>query len=193
MAYIRRKLNAKIDNPAPFAVFSIMKKDNIGLHIVNMPLPEGCLARPGSALINPTSITLHCVGAYPNLAVTTLRYWWMTGSDGKGRCVSSHFIIKDNDCIQCLPTDEVAWHMGVKPESYSSIGIELLPENRKGMFSTRTLVTLKALVDTLPPLPIKRHFDWTGDSCPMYYTPAAGDGHGQERWEAMLTYLESGR
>jgi len=158
-----------------------------------MPLPEDCPARSGAVMTNPTSITLHCIGPYPNLAVTTLRYWWLTGPDGKGKQVSSHFIIKDGDCIQCIPLEEVAWHMGTRVESYSSISIELVPENRKGMFSTQSLVTLKALVDTLPPLPIKRHYDWTGNNCPLYYTPAAEDGHGQERWEAMLTYLESGR
>jgi N-acetylmuramoyl-L-alanine amidase len=93
---------------------------------------------------------------------------------------SAHYIVKDSEVLQAIPTDEVAWHCGSKG-NYSSIGIEVIPASYNGMFSTASIDTLRSLLLLLPKVPLKRHYDWTGKDCPRYYTPMSEGG--EERWK----------
>lgn len=154
-------------------------------------MPKDHISRPGLPLNNPTSITLHWIGPYPRQTPEIVRNWWLRGSDGKGVEASAHYIIKDDLVLQCIPEHEVAWHCGSKG-NYSSIGIELIPMNTTGMFSLKTIDSLKEVLKLLPNVELKRHYDWTGKDCPRYYTPIVGmvgaDGRvenpsgGEQRW-----------
>lgn len=126
----------------------------------------------------PTSITIHWTGPYPGQSPEDVREWWI-GSNGEA---SAHFIVKNDDVLQCWPLDKVAWHAGCKAGNHTSIGIEVIPCNMQGRFSERTIRTLKELLGTLPRLPIVRHYDWTGKDCPSYYTDNA-------EWKALLEKL----
>lgn len=123
-------------------------------------------------------ITIHWIGPYPGQTPEQVRNYWITS---KGEA-SAHFIIKDDECLQCWPLDVVAWHAGCRAGNYSSIGIEVIPKDTDGEFSEKSINTLKQLLDTLPKLPIVRHYDWTGKDCPKYYC-------NNERWERLLKIL----
>lgn len=114
------------------------------------------------------SITLHWIGPYPHHTPAGVKDWWENG----GGEASAHYIIKDDECLQCWENDDVAWHCGNKEGNESSIGIEIIPANEKGMFSKESIATLKALLATLPKVPLKRHYDWSGKDCPKYYCDA---------------------
>lgn len=152
-------------------------------------LPKPHPARPGLALSYPTSITIHWIGPYPKQSVYDPRYWWLKGPDGKGLQASSHYIVKDDNVLECIPTGEVAWHCG-STGNFTSIGIEVIPMNIEGEFSTETIDTLRALLSKLPKLELKRHYDWTGKDCPRWYTPAFAEG--EARWEELKKELSSG-
>lgn len=113
----------------------------------------------------PSVITIHWIGPYPSQTPDIVRNWWIVS---KGEA-SAHFVIKDEDVLQCWPIDKIAWHAGCRAGNYSSIGIEVVPCNIQGRFSEKSIKTLKELLDTLPKLPLVRHFDWTGKDCPRYY------------------------
>lgn len=150
-----------------------------------MLLPKGHKGRPGIPLQNPTSITIHWIGPYPNQNDAIVYNWWDTGNV----TASAHFIVKDDKCTQIIPTDEVAWHCGSRG-NYTSIGIEVVPENTDGKFSDKTIETLHDLCQTLPDVELVRHYDWTKKTCPLYYTPMTEGG--QERWEELKVRIRHG-
>lgn len=123
-------------------------------------------------------ITIHWIGPYPNQTPDIVRNWWITS---KGEA-SAHFIVKEDEVMQCWPIDKIAWHAGCRAGNYSSIGIEVIPCNIQGRFSEKTIKTLKELLDTLPRLPLVRHFDWTGKDCPRYYCDS-------NEWKELLEKL----
>jgi N-acetylmuramoyl-L-alanine amidase CwlA len=151
-------------------------------------LPRGKPARSGRRLNNPTSITIHWIGPAPGQTPEIVRNWWLKGSDGRGVEASAHYIIKDDRIVQCIPVSEVAWHAGSKA-NYSSIGIEVIPANKEGMFSDTTIETLIYCISLLPKLKLVRHYDWTQKDCPLYYTPLVEDG--DEHWQELKQRIEA--
>ena len=126
----------------------------------------------------PSVITLHWVGPYPGQTPDIVRDYWIK-SDGDA---SAHFIVKDDEVLQCWPLDKIAWHAGCRSGNNTSIGIEVIPQSMKGEFSEKTITALKELLDSLPRMPIVRHFDWTGKACPAYYVDS-------NKWSELLEKL----
>jgi N-acetylmuramoyl-L-alanine amidase len=149
-------------------------------------LPKRSLARSCKQLQHPTTITIHWTGPYPDQSPDIVRNWWLKGPNGRGIEASAHFIVKDNRIMQCIPLSEVAWHAGPKA-NYTSIGIEVIPANKLGKFSTLSIDTLIYCISTLPKLDLLRHYDWTGKDCPLYYTPLSEGG--QDRWEQLVSTI----
>jgi N-acetylmuramoyl-L-alanine amidase CwlA len=148
-------------------------------------IPTGYACRPGTELIEVKSITIHWIGPYPNQDVYTPRDWWMKSAADAG----AHYIVKDDTVLYCIPINEIAYHCGKFAGNSTSIGIEVIPASIKGDFSETTLKTLKELIATLPDVPLKRHYDWSGKNCPQHYTSLV-DG-GEARWNELKVYLRS--
>ena len=127
----------------------------------------------------PSVITIHWIGPYPGQTPEQVRDYWI---DSKGEA-SAHYIIKDDDVLQCWPTSKIAWHAGCKAGNLTSIGIEVIPCNIQGRFSEKSIATLKELLATLPKLPIVRHYDWTGKDCPRYYIS-------NDEWKELLEKIK---
>jgi N-acetylmuramoyl-L-alanine amidase CwlA len=150
-------------------------------------IPRGKLARSGNSLTGPTSITIHWVGPYPSHTPEIVRNWWLKGPDGNGIQASAHYIIKNDRLMQCIPIYEVAWHCGCKG-NYTSIGIEVIPINKEGKFSDRSIETLIYCISLLPKVQLLRHYDWTKKDCPLYYTPFSKDG--DDHWRELVAAIE---
>ena len=175
------------------------------MKITRKLLSTGKRARPGIKFAKPLeSVVIHWIGPYPGQAVSTPWNWWENGSDGKGIRASAHFVLKNEDIIQCLPLDEVGWHSG-DLRNYNSIGIEVVPMSIDGEFSRATIETLKLLVqhirhETGRYLELERHYDGVQKKdCPKFYTPLSNavtkdefgyDLNGQERWERLRQFLD---
>lgn len=143
-------------------------------------------ARPGKILSKPKYIIIHWIGPFPNQSINDPWKWWENGVDGKGTEASAHFVIKDNDVLKTLPTNEVAWHAG-DSRNYCSIGIEVIPNDIYGEFSNASIQTLKELItylkELLGPLEIVRHFDGEQKKrCPEYYVDDI-------RWQELLSRI----
>ena len=128
----------------------------------------------------PASITIHWTGPLPDQSPEQVRDYWIK-SNGEP---SAHFIIKDSKVLQCWPINKAAWHCGCRQGNYSSIGIEVIPEDKEGKFSKLSIKSLRDLIATLPcDLPIVRHYDWSGKECPKYYLD-------HNRWEQLLEEIK---
>jgi len=144
-------------------------------------IPDGSVCDTGEHFVGHKAdvITIHYTGPLPNQTPAQVRKYWI---DSKGE-PSAHYIIKDDECLQCWENDKVAWHTGTKQGNHSSIGIEVIPKNKEGEFSDKSIETLKELIATLPKLPIVRHYDWSGKKCPAYYVD-------NTRWQALLDKIQ---
>jgi|GEM_PF-5859212 len=164
-------------------------------------LTIGKRARSGINFTKPiTKIILHWIGPYPKHTPAGVRNWWENGSDKNGVQASAHFIVKDDECLQCLPLNEIGWHSG-DTRNHESIGIEVVPMNATGEFSTTTIQTLKELLQHIKKeikidLKIERHFDGVQKKdCPRFYTPStnlvgvenreANPESGDQRWDEL--------
>lgn len=112
-----------------------------------------------------TGITIHWIGPYPGQSPADVRKWWI---DSKGQA-SAHVVIKENDVLICWPLNKCAWHAGDRVGNSTNIGIEVIPKNKEGEFSEKTIETLKEFLATLKPVKLMRHYDWTRKDCPRFY------------------------
>lgn len=142
-------------------------------------IPKSAKCATGEKFTNgePSVITIHWIGPYPGQTPGMVRDWWIKS----GGEPSAHFVVKDDVVLQCWETDTIAWHAGAVGNA-ASIGIEVCPCNVEGEFNDKTIETLKELLDTLPRLPLVRHFDWTGKACPAYYCDS-------KKWQELLERL----
>lgn len=159
------------------------------MHLVTKYLEKGTPPRPGTLLKEATSITIHWIGPYPGQSVYDPWTYWQKGLDGKGLQVSAHFVIKDDTVLYAIPITEVAYHTGTLKGNATSIGIEIVPLTKEGLFSDKSIETAMELINTYIPttLELKRHFDWSGKNCPLYYTPLSVGG--DDRWQILKEQL----
>lgn len=97
---------------------------------------------------------------------------------------SAHYIVDDKQIVQCIPDDEVAWHVGAKrytavglklsqmpySPNYFLIGIEMCV-NKDGVWSKTYQNTLELVEYLLKKYKLTvddvyRHYDITGKACP---------------------------
>lgn len=147
------------------------------MNLVKDLIPDGVPCDTKKHFVNhkAENITIHYTGPLPKQTPAQVRKYWI---DSKGE-PSAHFIIKDEEVLQCWEIDKVAWHTGTSRGNHSSIGIEVIPETKDGKFSERSIASLKELIATLPKLPIVRHYDWSGKKCPAYYVD-------DKKWKDLL-------
>lgn len=148
-------------------------------------------SRPGTKLKSIKGVVVHWVGNAGSSALANRNYFEslkkQTVRQG-ARYASSHFIVGlSGEVIQCLPVDEMAYHVGAftykdeairKLSAYPNnctIGIELCHPDWSGRFNH---ATLEATIDLTAWLLHKynlsydyifRHYDITGKNCPKYF------------------------
>lgn len=122
----------------------------------------------------PDSITIHYTGEQYGQTPQVVRDWWESQTTG----IAAHFVIKDNVCLQCLPIHRSAFHCGHPTGNRTSLGIEVIPHDKSGIFSGQSKATLKELLSLFNPVPLLRHHDWSGKNCPKYYID-------NEKWEQL--------
>lgn len=155
------------------------------MKLVQHFIPEDAKCNTHHGLDNgmASTVTIHWIGPFPGQTPEQVRNYWISS---KGEA-SAHFIIKDEECLQCWPLEKAAWHAGCRPGNYTSIGIEVVPEDTDGRFSDKSITTLKELLDRyFPNRPLVRHYDWTGKDCPKFYVD-------REHWTGLLEKLGRGQ
>jgi N-acetylmuramoyl-L-alanine amidase len=150
-------------------------------------------SRPGKKLSGIKGIVIHWVANAGSTARQNRNYFENLKSqslnDAAARYASAHFIVGiEGEVIQCIPTEEMAYHVGAKkytPEALSrlghypnncTIGIELCHPGDEGSFTpdtlsaARELCALLCIQSDLDPLnDIWTHYAITGKLCPRWF------------------------
>src|SRR5690554_2123651 len=117
--------------------------------------------RPGLAMA-PTTITIHNT-SNPRSTARNERAWLTNPAND--RIASFHIVVDENEAIECIPLNEVAWHAGDGngDGNRKSIGIEICESgNYAQTLENAAQLVAKLLkergwgVDRL-----RRHFDWS--------------------------------
>ncbi len=151
-----------------------------------MLLTPNKYSRPCKPLKSVEVLVIHYV-ANPKTTALQNRNFFEMRKDGNEGYGSAHYIIDDNEIIQCIPFNEMAYHVGAKKyteyglsiSSYPNartLGIEMCHPTKSGKpteeVRSKTVELLKALCRkfNLNPLErIKLHHDITGKDCHKYY------------------------
>jgi N-acetylmuramoyl-L-alanine amidase len=159
-------------------------------------LTKNQFSRPGMLLKGVHGIVVHWVGNPKSTAVNNRNYFECLKSQAyetekeqkKARFASAHFVVgMEGEAIQCIPENEMAYHVGAKEykpsaiqnlgtyPNNSTLGIELCHPDWSGRFNTETLdATCRLITDLLErhklsKKDVYRHFDITGKDCPLYF------------------------
>jgi N-acetylmuramoyl-L-alanine amidase len=156
-------------------------------------LTKNIFSRPGIKLEGLNGIVMHWVANPGTSAMANRNYFEnlskQSPSDAAARYASAHFIIGiEGDIVQCLPTSEMAYHVGAKKYTAQAItalghipnnrtiGIELCHPDASGKFTNATLESAQGLCETLclefklAPLDrIWTHHQITGKDCPKWF------------------------
>ncbi len=136
------------------------------------------VTRPGKIIV-PKAVVVHWTANKSNGADAQANRNYFNTTD---RPASAHYIVDDHEIIQCLPEDEMAYHVGAKsykPEvgaklgkypNDCTIGIEMCV-NSDGDWDKTYSNTVELVADILIRHgwfinQIWRHYDITGKDCP---------------------------
>lgn len=151
-------------------------------------------SRPGRKLKSVKKLVLHWVANPKTTAKQNYNFFEMR-KDGKHGYGSAHYICDDSEILQCIPDDEMAYHVGAKDyteyglsiSSYPNartIGIEFCHpdwEGRPNLPTYKNILTLCADLcikfDLNPLEDICLHNDITGKDCPKYYENHSSEMH----------------
>ena len=123
--------------------------------------------RPGLHLA-PEYITIHSTGN-PDSTARNERAWLTNPANG--RTASWHLCVDENEAVEAIPLDEVAWHAGDGangPGNRKSLAVEICESGDRA----KTLGNAAGLVAGLLQERgwgtgrLRRHFDWSGKACP---------------------------
>jgi N-acetylmuramoyl-L-alanine amidase len=179
-------------------LFSLMLK---GMNIQNDLLTVNPFSRPGKKLSGVKALVVHWTGNAGSTAKQNRDYFENlkkqdpAGDQRKLRWASAHFIIGlSGEIIQCIPCEEMAYHVGAKtymPDALAylghypnnrTIGIELCHPSADGRFTAATLdagaelcALLAARYSLDPEADIWTHYGVTGKHCPRWFVEHPGD------------------
>jgi N-acetylmuramoyl-L-alanine amidase len=164
-------------------------------------LTVNCFSRPGKKLSGVKGIVIHWTGNARSTAKQNRDYFEslrkQSLNDPAARYASAHFITGlSGEVIQCIPSDEMAYHAGAKtytPEALGrlghypnncTVGIELCHRRADGDFSAETLLAAKELCALLciqfgldPARDIWTHYGVTGKICPKRFVDHPEEFH----------------
>jgi len=156
------------------------------LKIVKLLLTPGRGGRPGRP-ITPRGVVIHwTANRSPGANARRNRDYFENHPEKK---VAAHYVVDDSEVVQCVPENEMAYHVGGKKYtekalqalgSYpnaATVGIEMCV-NQDGDFSKTYLLTVKLAADvlkrnSLDTKDLWRHCDITGKDCPRYFVDDA--------------------
>lgn len=134
---------------------------------VKKHLPSTSKKRPGFKLA-PIFLTIHST-ANENSTAQDERDWLENpiNDDGTGW----HICVDENQAIEAVPLDEVAWHAGDGTNGIGnrySVSLEICESGNRGQTLANAAVLAADLLKklNLPFASLRQHYDWSGKNCP---------------------------
>lgn len=125
--------------------------------------------RSGAKLV-PRSITIHNTANERSTAKNERD--WLVNPENT-RVASWHYAIFQDQIVQAIPDNEIAYHTGSRVGNETSIGIEVTESGDYSLTYKTTVefVALKLKEYNLSIKDIKKHQDWSGKYCPRLLLP----------------------
>jgi N-acetylmuramoyl-L-alanine amidase len=164
------------------------------MNIEQVFLDVNKFSRPGRKLSGVDGIVIHYTANPMSTAHNNRDYFENLSKTepskphGEQRFASAHFIVGINgEVLQCIPVDEMAYHVGANTytelainhllgaPNTCTIGIECCHQNADGKFTESTLNSCVELTKSLlkefnlTTNDVYRHYDITGKKCPLYF------------------------
>ena len=135
------------------------------------------------------SITIHST-ANLNSTAANERAWLDNPSNT--REASWHYAVDENEIIQAIPDNEIAWHCGDSYGNKYSIGVEICEsgDREKTLERAAQFVAEKMKEYDFDISNIYRHYDWTGKNCPRILIDSAYIKNGIN-WEWFINKVKS--
>lgn len=136
-------------------------------------IPISPTRRPGIKTTMET-ITIHNT-ANPRSTAVNERNWLVNPTNQ--RTASWHIVIDEQQAIEAIPLDEVAWHAGNRKGNYSSIGIEVCESGNQQIVwqNTVNLVAQMLYERAWDVSNVTTHQAWSGKNCPRLILPRWSD------------------
>ena len=138
-------------------------------------IPVNDWSRPGTPLEDINAVVIHYVGNPGTTARANRNYFASLSSGKEGTYASSHFVVGlEGEVIQCIPLTEIAYASNTR--NGDTVSIEVCHPDETGVFSPVTYDRAVELTAWLcrefkldPETDVIRHYDVTGQECPLYY------------------------
>jgi len=159
---------------------------SVNYRVEHIPKTTPYNRRPGTRM-EASTITIHNT-SNPSSTARNERSW-LTNSLNT-RTASFHIVIDDEEAIEVIPLNEVAWHAGDGSQSSSgnrtSIGIEICESgNYEQTLKYAARLVAGMLFERNWGIDrLRRHYDWSGKNCPRLMN---ADG----KWTGWRTFVEN--
>jgi len=152
--------------------------------INHIPLSTPYNRRPGTYM-SPEYLTIHST-ANPSSYASGERAWLTNTSNT--RTASWHLVVDQNEVIEAIPLDEIAWHAGDGGSgtgNTKSIGLEICESgNRSTTLNQAIYLSAKILRDFgWDTSRLRRHYDWSGKICPRILIDSTYRAAIHQTWE----------
>lgn len=120
--------------------------------------------------ITPLYLTIHSTGNPSSTAANERA--WLTNSTNTSS-TSWHICVDESQAVEAVPLDEIAHHAGNTQGNRESIGIEICESgDRLKTIANGVELTADMLYERSWGIDrLKRHYDWSGKSCPAIFMP----------------------
>ncbi|PNT94136.1 peptidoglycan recognition protein family protein [Clostridium thermosuccinogenes] len=129
-------------------------------------IPYSQLRRP-NIKITPEYLTIHSTANLKSTAKNERD--WLTNPSNNNQA-SFHLVVDENEVIECIPLNEVAWHAGDGrgKGNMASISIEICESgDREKTLQNAIQLVAKLLYERKWGIDrVKQHYDWSGKNCP---------------------------
>lgn len=150
-----------------------MLESSISYHINHIPMGN---RRSGNKL-KPRHITVHSTGN-PKSTARSERAW-LTNPSNKGKFAGWHLCVDDQEVIEAIPLDEVAWHAGdggMGEGNRNSLSIEFCESGNREVTVMHGVMLIVDLLQyyKLKPSDVHPHSKWTKTNCPSIFGGGVG-------------------
>lgn len=143
-------------------------------------------SRPQRKLVEVRAVVMHWV-ANPGTSAQANRDFFESRKDGRNGYGSAHFVVDANEIVECIPVEEMAYHVGASSytrfsdeclgayPNATTIGVEMCHPRWDGSYEQATWQRAVDLVADLlrkadlPPSRITTHHAVTGKECPKWF------------------------
>lgn len=150
----------------------------------HIPKETGHNRRPGRAM-TAKYLTIHSTGN-PRSTAKNERGWLTNATND--RTASFHVVVDQDEAVECIPLNEVAWHAGDGSSgsgNSQSIGLEICESGDRGKTLENAIAVAATILrqQNLPASSLRRHNDWSGKVCPRILIDAAFRAKPGHTWD----------